>query len=66
VKEEISRIEQLIRSKDMGGGVKQIRKIKLIPSPRRIKNLTEWNDFKKELDERISSELGPGEEVELS
>jgi hypothetical protein len=67
VKEQISRIDQLIRSKDTGGGgAKQIKKIKLIPSPRRIKNLTEWNDFKKELDERISSELGPGDEVELS
>jgi hypothetical protein len=67
VKEQISRIDQLIRSKDTGaGGAKQIKKIKLIPSPRRIKTLTEWNSLKKDLDAQINPALDQGDEVELS
>jgi hypothetical protein len=67
VKEQISRIDQLIRSKDTGGGgAKQIKKIKLIPSPRRIKTLTEWNSLKKDLDAQINAALDQGDEVELS
>ena len=67
VKEQISRIDQLIRSKDTGGGgAKQIKKIKLIPSPRRIKSLTEWNGLKKDLDAQINAALDQGDEVELS
>jgi len=66
MKEQISRVEHLIRSKDTGGGVKQIRKIKLIPSPRRIKTLSEWNGLKKELDTQVNAALDQGDEVELS
>ena len=69
VKEQISRLEQLIKSKDTGGGgggVKQIKKIKLIPSPRRIKTLAEWNGLKKNLDAQINAALNQGDEVELS
>ena len=69
VKEQISRLEQLIKSKDTGGGgggVKQIKKIKLIPSPRRIKTLTEWNRLKNDLDAQINPALDQGDEVELS
>ena len=66
VKEQISRIEQLIRSKDTGGGgPKQIKRIKLIPSPRRIKSLSEWNGLKKDLDAQINPALDQGDEVEL-
>jgi len=68
VKEQISRLEQLIEGKntDSGvGGVKQTKKIKLIPSPRRIKTLTEWNDLKNDLDAQINAALDQGDEVEL-
>jgi hypothetical protein len=44
----------------------QLKRINLITFPQRIKDLTEWNVFKEDLDERISTELGPGDEVELS
>ena len=69
VREQIIRLEQLIKGKDTGGGgggVKQIKKIKLIPSPRRIKTLTEWNGLKKDLDAQINAALDQGDEVELS
>jgi hypothetical protein len=66
VKEQTSRIELLIKGKDKGGGGQQIKKIKLIPSPRRIKTLTEWNGLKKDLDEQINAALDRGDEVELS
>lgn len=67
VKDQISRLEQLIKGKDTGGdGGKRIKKIKLIPSPRRIKTLTEWNGLKTDLDVQINSALNQGDEVELS
>jgi hypothetical protein len=75
VKDQIARLEQLIKSKEMiadndvdsNGGVakKQVRKIKLIVSPRRIKNITEWNGLKKDLDAQINAALDQGDEVEL-
>jgi hypothetical protein len=79
VKDQIARLEQLIKSKvvvvadnddvvsdDDGGAVKkQVRKIKLIVSPRRIKNITEWNGLKKDLDAQINAALDQGDEVEL-
>ena len=68
VKEQISRLEQLIKGKDTGGGsggLKQIKRIKLIPSPRRIKTLIEWNGLKKDLDAQINAALDQGDEVEL-
>jgi len=67
VKDLIARLEQLIKSKDTGGGgVKQIKRIKLFPSPRKIKTLAEWNDLKKDLDAQINAALDQGDEVELS
>ncbi|MFH1148388.1 MAG: hypothetical protein V1736_11880, partial [Pseudomonadota bacterium] len=66
VKEEISRLEQLIKSKDTAGSAKHIKKIKLIPSPRRIRTLTEWNGLKKDLDAQVNEILNEGDEIELS
>ena len=67
VEEHIGRLEQLLKSKDAGGdSSKQIKKIKLIPSPRRIKTLAEWNGLKNDLDAQINAALDQGDEVELS
>ncbi|MDO9541944.1 MAG: hypothetical protein Q7J98_06435, partial [Kiritimatiellia bacterium] len=69
VKNLIAHLEQLIKSKDTGGGGDGpilIKKIKLFPSPRRIKTLTEWAGLKKDLDDKINAALDQGNEVELS
>jgi hypothetical protein len=67
VNEQIIRLEQVARTKDKpGGGSKQIKRIKLIPSPRKIRAISDWNDLKKELDVEITAALADGEEVELS
>ena len=70
----IAHLERLIKSKDTdgeeeeggGGGNKQVRKIKLIASPRRIKTITEWNGLKNDLDAQINAALDQGDELELS
>ncbi|HRR41265.1 MAG TPA: hypothetical protein P5244_08550 [Syntrophales bacterium] len=66
----ILRLDQLIKGKDTGGGGgdgrKLVKKIKLFPSPKRIKSLTEWTGLKDELDAQISIALDQGDEVELS
>lgn len=61
-------LEQLIRSKGGGGGDarKLIKKIKLFPSPRRIRTLSEWAGLKKDMDTQITVALDQGDEVELS
>jgi hypothetical protein len=65
----IARLEQLIKSKDTGGGSgdgrKLIMKIKLFPSPRRIRTVAEWADLKKDMDTQITAALEQGDEVEL-
>jgi hypothetical protein len=69
-KDMIARLEELIKGKDTGGGGgdgrKRVKKIKLFPSPKRIKSLTEWTGLKDELDAQISTALDQGDEVELS
>ena len=74
VNDLIAHLERLIKSKDTdgeeeeggGGGNKQVRKIKLIASPRRIKTITEWNGLKNDLDAQINAALDQGDELELS
>ncbi|MFZ4439904.1 MAG: hypothetical protein ACOYOS_15870 [Syntrophales bacterium] len=66
-----ARLEQLIKGKDTGGGAggggrTLIKKIKLFPSPRRIKTLDEWTGLKNDLDAQINTALDHGNEVELS
>jgi len=67
-KDVIARLEELIKGKDTGGGGgrTRVKKIKLFPSPKRIKTLTEWTGLKDELDAQISTALDQGDEVELS
>jgi hypothetical protein len=67
----IARLEQLIKSKDTGGGsgdgrkLITIKKIKLFPSPRKIRTVAEWADLKKDMDTQITAALDQGDEVEL-
>ena len=65
---QIARLEELIKSKDDGGGGggKRIKKIKLFPSPRRIRTLAEWDGLKKDIEAQINAALDQGKEVELS
>ncbi|HPL66365.1 MAG TPA: BREX system P-loop protein BrxC [Smithellaceae bacterium] len=69
-KDMIARLEELIKGKEPGGGGgdgrKRVKKIKLFPSPKKIKSLIEWTGLKDELDAQISTALDQGDEVELS
>ena len=70
-REMLSRIEQLIKAKSKDGSsdkdtIKPVKRIKLFPSPRRIKNHSEWTDLKENLDVQIKTALDQNEEVELS
>jgi len=77
IKDQTARLEQLVQSKavvEIAGDddddddvvpIKQVRKIKLIASPRRIKNMSEWNFFKNDLDAQINAALDQGDELEL-
>lgn len=63
----LTQLEELIRRKGPGGGGgKLIKKIKLFPTPKRIKTPAEWDSLKNALDSKVNAALDQGEEVELS